>query len=72
MAGGMTGLVATLYCGPGPIVALRFDIDANDINEAQDDKHRPYREGFASVNPVMMHACAHDGHAAGGLGVAIV
>jgi aminobenzoyl-glutamate utilization protein A len=72
MAGGMTGLVATLRCGEGPVVALRFDIDANDISEAQDAKHRPYRDGFASVNAGMMHACGHDGHAAAGLGVARV
>jgi len=72
MAGGMTGLVATLRCGEGPTIALRFDIDANDISEAQDEKHFPYREGFSSVNDVMMHACAHDGHAAAGLGAAQV
>ena len=72
MAGGMTGLVATLRCGPGPTVALRFDIDANDLREAQDEKHRPWREGFASVNPGAMHACGHDGHAAAGLGTAMI
>lgn len=70
MAGGMTGLTATLRCGDGPTIALRFDIDANDIAEAADEQHRPHREGFASVNPVMMHACAHDGHAAAGFGAA--
>ncbi len=72
MTGGMTGLVATLRHGEGPTVALRFDIDANDIQEAQEEKHRPYREGFASVNPGAMHACGHDGHAAAGLGTAII
>jgi len=70
MEGGMTGVVADLKCGEGPTVALRFDMDANDINEAQDEKHRPYSEGFASQNPGVMHACGHDGHAAMGLGVA--
>jgi aminobenzoyl-glutamate utilization protein A len=72
MAGGMTGLVATLRHGEGPTLALRFDIDANDINESQDEKHRPYREGFASINSGAMHACGHDGHAAAGLGAAII
>ena len=38
MEGGMTGVVADLKCGEGPTVALRFDMDANDINEAQDEK----------------------------------
>lgn len=70
MEGGLTGVVAELDCGEGPLLALRFDIDANDISEADDDKHRPYREGFSSVNENVMHACGHDGHVAIGLGVA--
>lgn len=70
MAGGLTGVVAELKCGEGPVVALRFDLDANDINEVQDAKHRPYEEGFASENPKVMHACGHDGHVAMGLTVA--
>lgn len=70
MAGGLTGVVADLDCGDGPTVALRFDLDANDIGEATDSKHRPRREGFASVNPGAMHACGHDGHTAMGLGLA--
>ncbi len=70
MQGGMTGLVAELRCGDGPTVALRFDMDANDIDEAKDGKHRPFREGFASQNAGAMHACGHDGHVAMGLGVA--
>ncbi len=70
MEGGLTGVVADLDCGDGPFLALRFDIDANDISEAQDDKHRPFREGFTSINPNVMHACGHDGHAAMGLVVA--
>lgn len=70
MAGGLTGLIAELKCGAGPTVALRFDIDANDIQEIQDEKHLPYREGFASQNSGVMHACGHDGHVAMGLGVA--
>ncbi|MEL7565927.1 MAG: amidohydrolase [Dehalobacterium sp.] len=70
MAGGLTGIIGELDCGEGPIVALRFDIDANDINEPKDQKHRPFREGFASENQGVMHACGHDGHVAIGLGVA--
>lgn len=70
MEGGLTGIIAELDCGEGPTVALRFDIDANDINEPKEEKHRPYREGFSSENPGVMHACGHDGHAAIGLGVA--
>lgn len=70
MEGGLTGVVADLDCGEGPTIALRFDIDANDMSEAEDPKHRPYREKFHSVHPGVMHACGHDGHAAIGLGVA--
>ncbi len=72
MAGGLTGIVADMHCGEGPTVAIRFDMDANEIREAQNARHRPYREGFASVNPGAMHACAHDGHVAVGLAAAEV
>ncbi len=73
MEGGLTGVVATLDTGrDGPTVAFRFDMDANDIGEAQDDDHRPYREGFASEHDGIMHACGHDAHTAMGLGLAEV
>lgn len=66
--GNRTGVVATLKTGkPGPTVAFRFDIDALKVTEAEDEKHRPYREGFSSKYPGIMHACGHDGHAAVGL-----
>ncbi len=49
---------------------VTFDIDANDLDEAQDVDHRPFREGFSSINKGAMHACGHDGHAAVGLALA--
>ena len=70
--GGMTGVIGILRCGEGPTVAMRFDIDALGVVEADDGDHRPAREGFRSVNNGMMHACGHDGHGAIGLGVAKV
>lgn len=70
--GGFTGVVGILTNGDGPTVGLRFDMDAVDIKESQDQGHRPIREGFASVNDGAMHACGHDGHTAVGLGVAEV
>ncbi len=70
--GGMTGVIGILRCGEGPTVAMRFDIDALGVVEANDDHHRPAKEGFRSVNAGMMHACGHDGHATIGLGVAEV
>lgn len=71
MRGGKTGVVATMrFGGDGPTVALRFDMDCNDVAEAVEEKHRPYKEGFSSVNEGCMHACGHDGHTSIGLAVA--
>jgi len=71
--GGFTGIVATLRTGrPGPTIAFRVDMDALDLSEALDESHRPFRDGFASCNPGMMHACGHDGHTTIGLGLAQV
>ncbi len=69
--GGFTGVVGVLRNGAGPMVGIRFDIDALDLGESQEaERHRPAREGFASIHPEACHACGHDGHAAVGLGVA--
>ena len=70
--GGFTGVVGKLQGGPGPVFGFRFDMDAVDINESRKPTHRPFREGFASVNDGAAHACGHDGHTAIGLGVAEV
>lgn len=68
---GYTGVVADINTGiTGPTIALRFDIDANDVIESTEDGHRPFEQGFASVNKGVMHACGHDGHIAIGLGLA--
>lgn len=70
--GGMTGVIGILRLGEGPTVALRFDIDALGVIESNEHDHRPYKEGWSSINYGMMHACGHDGHATVGLGVAEV
>ncbi|HAS99031.1 M20 family metallo-hydrolase [Pantoea agglomerans] len=72
-SGGFCGIVATLETGrPGPVMGFRVDMDALDLNESQADDHLPQREGFASCNAGMMHACGHDGHTTIGLGLASV
>lgn len=69
---GFTGVVGTLNLGNGPVVALRFDIDALKVNEHSGEEHFPTKLGFSSINKGVMHACGHDCHAAIGIGVAEV
>jgi aminobenzoyl-glutamate utilization protein A len=71
MRGGATGLVGELDTGrPGPVLAIRVDMDALNIEESYWDSHFPKMEGFISENHGIMHACGHDGHTAIGLGLA--
>ena len=71
MKGGKTGVMGILKTGkPGPVVALRIEMDANDLNESKEESHRPFKEGFSSVNALAMHACGHDGHVSIGVGIA--
>lgn len=67
----LTGCVAVLDTGrPGPMLAIRFDIDCVPVTECTDDAHVPAKEGFISKNPGFMHACGHDAHMSMGLAVA--
>jgi aminobenzoyl-glutamate utilization protein A len=67
----LTGCVGIWRTGrPGPVVALRFDIDCVNVQESAQPNHLPAQQGFASENPGLMHACGHDGHTAIGLMVA--
>lgn len=59
---GRTGVVAELG-DSGPLIAIRADMDALPITEANDVAYR-------STNPGVMHACGHDAHTAILLGVA--
>lgn len=73
MHGGKTGVVGVMnFSHPGPTIAFRFDMDANDVVEAEIEEHRPWKDGFSSVNHGVMHACGHDGHTTVGLALARV
>lgn len=52
---GLTGVVGELDNGAGPRVALRADMDALPIEEAN-------KVDYRSMNPGVMHACGHDAH----------
>ncbi|MBL7164457.1 MAG: amidohydrolase [Anaerolineales bacterium] len=59
-----TGVVAMIEGSrPGPVVLLRFDMDALPIEEETGAE-------YTSQTPGVMHACGHDGHTAIGLTVA--
>lgn len=59
-----TGIVAIVASGkPGPVLAIRADMDALPI---QEENQVPYR----SQHDGIMHACGHDGHTAIALGTA--
>jgi amidohydrolase len=61
---GQTGVVGLLEGSrPGPVVMLRFDMDALPIQEMN-------RTDYTSQAPGVMHACGHDAHTAIGMGVA--
>ena len=64
---GMTAVAGILKNGVGPVVAIRFDIDALGLVEDSTDGHYPKQEGFSSCHLGAMHACGHDGHASIGL-----
>ncbi len=55
------GLVVDIGSGPGPIIALRADLDALPVDDLSNDP-------WASTVQGVAHACGHDVHAASLLG----
>jgi len=62
---GQTGVVAILENGPGPLVAMRADMDGLPVKE---NSGLPYVSMAQQLNPAtgqqdfVMHACGHDVH----------
>ena len=69
-----TGVVAVLRGGrPGPVVAVRADMDALPVTEETDLPFRSTRRTMYLEQEVgVMHACGHDVHTAVQLGVAAI
>ena len=69
-----TGVVAILRGGrPGPVIALRADMDALPVNEEVDLSFASkVRTQWAGKETGVMHACGHDTHVAIMMGVAEV
>ena len=69
-----TGVVALLTGGrPGPVVAVRADMDALPVTEASGlEFASTKRTTFLGQEVGVAHACGHDVHVAVGLGVAAV
>ena len=71
---GVTGVVGILHGrGPGPVLALRADMDALPVKEATG---LPFASrvfaSFGGVEVPVMHACGHDAHTAMLMGAAEV
>ena len=69
-----TGVVAVLRGGkPGPVVAVRADMDALPVTEDTDLPFRStLRTTYLGQDVGVMHACGHDVHTAVQLGVASI
>ncbi|MDH3400583.1 MAG: M20/M25/M40 family metallo-hydrolase, partial [Chromatiales bacterium] len=69
-----TGVVGILKGGkPGPVIAVRADIDALPVEEVNDLPFKSVARGeYRGADTGVMHACGHDTHIALGLGTAAI
>nr|WP_245183509.1 M20 family metallopeptidase [Lentibacillus salicampi] len=58
-----TAVMGTFSTGAGPTIAIRADMDALPIQEANECEYKSVHDG-------VMHACGHDAHSSIGLGAA--
>lgn len=67
-----TGVVGILKGGkPGPVIALRADMDALPVEEKNNLPYASKAKGvYNGIETPVMHACGHDGHVAILMGVA--
>jgi amidohydrolase len=68
----VTGVVAILKGDkPGPVIALRADMDALPVTESNDLSYKSIvKANYNGKETGVMHACGHDGHVAILMGVA--
>lgn len=69
---GVTGLVATLRNGPGPVLLIRADMDGLPVEEKTGLEYasKARQVNGEGVDMPVMHACGHDMHVTSLVGVA--
>jgi amidohydrolase len=69
---GVTGVVAVLENGPGPVLMIRADMDALPVEEQTGLPYASRARGTTreGLDTALMHACGHDTHMAAWVGTA--
>ncbi|HKX56710.1 MAG TPA: M20/M25/M40 family metallo-hydrolase, partial [Xanthomonadales bacterium] len=69
---GVTGLVATLRNGPGPVLLIRADMDGLPVEEKTGLEYasKARQVNGEGIDMPVMHACGHDMHVTSLVGVA--
>src|SRR5690606_36992786 len=69
---GVTGVVAVLENGPGPVLMIRADMDGLPVEEQTGLPYASRARGTTreGLDTALMHACGHDTHMAAWVGTA--